>query len=101
MQSSNNNTIAVTASILIRGDIHKVFNYISDLRNDKNWRKEINMTVLSTSSPGLDCKAVESSFLSKRLPDNKLHLNCIEYKPDAIVVHRSLQSEPFQQINSR
>lgn len=93
--------ITVQSSIVIHKDIDSVFSYISDLRQDKNWRKEINETTLSTPGPALNSIATESSFLSKRVPDNKIKLQCVSYQSNNIIVHHSLPDERFSLMNSR
>ena len=101
MIKSTAKNITVSSSIIINKDVHSVFSYVADLRLDKNWRKEINDTTLSTASPELSSIATESTFLSKKVPDNKIKLKCTIYQQDDLVVHESLPDEPLYLMNSR
>jgi hypothetical protein len=78
----------------ILADSKTVFAYISNLKNDKFWRKEINKTTMTTS-PCLNAQAIEDSYLSKRTPSNILHLICIEFVENQRIVYQTLPDSKF------
>jgi hypothetical protein len=86
--------IKATGIIHILADSKSVFSYISNLENDKFWRKEINRTTMTTS-PQLDARAIEDSYLSKRTPSNILHLRCIEFVENKRIVYQTLPDSRF------
>jgi hypothetical protein len=101
MAQTNNTSVTVESSVVIERDAISVFNYVADLRLDKHWRKEINETILVSPALGLGNRVVESSFLSRRVPDNKLTLTCTEYNAGRKVVYQSVPEGAFSLMNSR
>lgn len=99
--STNTQRINVERSIVINNDIDTVFAYIANLRNDKNWRKEINETTLSTPSPQLNSVARESSFLSKKVPARIATLQCTTFTPNVSIAYTSLPTDDFYLANTR
>lgn len=99
--STNTQRINVERSIVINKDIETVFAYVANLRNDKNWRKEINDTTLSTPLPQLNSVARESSFLSKKVPARIATLQCTTFTPNESVAYTSLPTEDFYLANTR
>jgi hypothetical protein len=57
--------IIATGQIDILSQDKVVFNYISNLENDRFWRKEINSTTM-TSKPQVGVLAIEDSFLQRK-----------------------------------
>ena len=92
MAQTNTSDITIESSVLIQRDPITVFNYVSDLRLDRHWRKEINETALVSPALGLGSRVVESSFLSKRVPANKITLTSTVYSSGEKVVYQSVQS---------
>jgi uncharacterized membrane protein len=86
--------IKITHAISILVDCRTVFDYISNLENDKFWRKEINSTTVS-AKPQLNTVATESSFLSKRVPNNILTLKCTAFVENQQVVYQTLPDSVF------
>ncbi len=86
--------ILVTGFINISADHKTVFDYIANLSNDKFWRKEINSTTMNTK-PQMNALATENSYLSKRVPDNMLHLICTEFVENKKVVYQTLPDSKF------
>ena len=86
--------ILVTGFISISADHRTVFDYISNLSNDKFWRKEINSTTMN-SKPQINALAAENSYLSKRVPDNMLLLVCSEFVENKKVVYQTLPDSKF------
>ncbi|WP_435354943.1 hypothetical protein [Emticicia sp. SJ17W-69] len=86
--------IQASAKININRDIKTVFDFISNLENDKLWRKEINSTSMS-SKPQINVIATEDSFLSKRVPNQILHLKCIDFLTEKQVIYQTLENSPF------
>ncbi len=86
--------IEITGSIIISRDAKYVFNFISNLENDKLWRKEINFTEMS-AAPQLNVTATESSYLSKRAPNNILNLICTAFTKDKQIVFKTLHNSDF------
>ncbi|GGD80775.1 hypothetical protein GCM10011514_51130 [Emticicia aquatilis] len=87
-------TIKATNSIIIAKAIKSVFEFISNLENDKLWRKEINNTTMS-SKPQINALAIENSFLSKRVPNHILQLKCTEFSENKQVIYQTLPDSPF------
>jgi hypothetical protein len=86
--------IKVIATITISTDLKTVFDYISNLENDKFWRKEINDTTMATK-PQLNARATESSYLSKRAPNNILQLICTDYLENKQIVYQTIPDSKF------
>ena len=87
--------INVQGSIIVTKDISTVFDYFSDLRNDKTWRKEINATSLSTARPEAGSIVTEHSFLSKRVPDYVTVLVCTTFRQNDTAVYQTQPGNPF------
>jgi hypothetical protein len=101
MTKSKKTVIDITGTINVQKDIHTVFNYISDFRLDKNWRKEINETTIADTDTKLNNVVIEYSYLSKKVPNHKAALKCVEYIPNSIIVYQSLPENTFWLKNSR
>ncbi|MBC5992381.1 SRPBCC family protein [Pontibacter cellulosilyticus] len=101
MKSAAKNMIDVTHSIVVHQNIEQVFDYLSDLRHDKEWREEINTTTVADTIPGLNTIAVEDSFLSKRVPNYIKKLQCTEYVKNASVVYQTFPDNDFFLRSSR
>lgn len=86
--------------ILIMADHRSVFEYISDLRNDRYWRTEVNSTSME-GAPGIGTVAVESSFLSRRVPEYVAKLVCTDYIPLAKVIYETLPGNVHYLKSSR
>jgi len=86
--------IFTSDTINISTDYKTVFEYISNLENDRFWRKEINSTTMS-SKPQTGVMATENSFLSKRVPNNVLILKCIELLENKHIVYQTLSDSKF------
>ncbi|MCC2548647.1 hypothetical protein LJY25_19520 [Hymenobacter sp. BT175] len=71
-----------------------IFDYVANLENDKSWRKEINSTTMSTR-PQINALATENSYLSKRVPNNVLHLSCIAFAPNQEVIYQTVPESEF------
>jgi hypothetical protein len=87
--------IQQTGSIIISRDIETVFCYISDLRNDQEWRKEINSTSASDQPINIGHIVEEDSFLSRRVPSYRKQLICTAYIPNNRIVYQTLPGNPF------
>src|SRR6476620_555733 len=81
-------------SITINKDIETVFSFISDLRNDKFWRKEINSTT-TDGDPKLNIVAIEDSRLSKKMLNYIAKLECVEYAPNKSITYQTLPNHYF------
>lgn len=86
--------IKATGSIIISADRKTVFDFISNLENDKFWRKEINSTIM-TSLPKLYALATENSYLSKRAPNHILNLICTEFIENSQIVYETVPESDF------
>jgi hypothetical protein len=86
--------IKISGSIVISKDIKAVFNFISNLENDKLWRREVNNTTV-TGPPQINAEATESSYLSKRLPSHINQLFCSEYIVDKLIVYQTVSNDKF------
>lgn len=81
-------------TIRLPADHKKVFGYLSDLKNDRSWRKEINSTIMS-GPPQVGALATESSFLSKKVPEHTLVLKCMELEENRRIVYQTLPDSGF------
>lgn len=92
--------IKITDSTNINKPIEEVFNFISNLENDKIWRKEINHTSMN-SKPQLNARATENSFLSKRVPNHILELQCIAFEENKKIVYETVFGSKFYLKSTR
>lgn len=86
--------INITQSIQISADSKKVFTYFSNPAKDKFWRKEINNTTIN-SEPKLGAIAREDSFLSKKVPNHILELECVEFSNNKEIVYQTVPGSRF------
>jgi hypothetical protein len=86
--------IKATGTITILANSKTVFEYLSNLENDKFWRKEINATSMKTK-PQIHALATEDAFLSKRRPNNILNLICTQYSEHERVVYQTMSDSKF------
>ena len=86
--------ITATDSITIYKSSQTVFNFIADLQNDKQWRKEINGTTMQ-GTPQLGARDEEDSFLSKRTPSHVLQLVCTAFTQNQQVVYETVPQSKF------
>lgn len=94
------NLIYASGTITICTDHQTLFEYISNLENDKFWRKEINFTTMS-SLPELGVLATEDSFLSKKVPNHILSLKCIEFQNNSCIVYETSPKSKFYLKSTR
>ncbi len=92
---------AVTSNIVIRANANAVFEYVSDLRNDRHWRTEITDTKIKDEKIKLKTIAIEDSYLSKKIPNHKTILECVEFLPPKKIVYQSIPASDFLIMNSR
>lgn len=92
--------ITISGEITISNNAESTFQYISNLKNDPFWRKEINGTEM-TSLPQLHARARESSYLSKKQPANVLELECIAFIDQQKIVYQTLSTSPFYLKSTR
>lgn len=93
--------IRCNGNIIIKRDIKSVFDFISDYRNDPIWRKEINLTNISTDKMGLETLLTEDSFLSKRNSHYISYLKCTEFIPNKTVTCETTPDAKFWAKSSR
>jgi hypothetical protein len=86
--------ITVTDFVIISTDYKAVFEYIANLENDKFWRNEINSTKM-TSRPKLNALAIESSYLSKRVPNHILQLVCTDFQENSRIIYQTVPESAF------
>ncbi len=92
--------ITISQTITILADSERVFSFLADLRNDVQWRREINRTeIIGVVGPGAEAK--EYSRLSRKVPDHLRVLTCAEYLPGSRVVFRSAADDPFYLTTTR
>ena len=87
--------IGVQFEVLISRDVESVFNYFSDLRNDKFWRKEANETTINTEKIELHTIIEQGSFLSKRVPNYITFFVCTEFVPNKAMICETDQDQKF------
>lgn len=77
--------------ITIKADYRDVFNYVSDLANDKYWRDEVLLTRLE-GKKGVGNLATETSVLSTRVPFYVQQLCCTSFVEDHEITYRTFLS---------
>lgn len=85
---------AVDGAIILPVPIHEVFEFVAHPANDKIWRTEITQTRVH-GSPALGALASEKSYLSKRLPNHTLELQCKHWEPPYQVVWETVAGSPY------
>lgn len=85
---------SIKGEILIETAASKLFAFVSNLENDQLWRKEINYSQ-SNGSAQLGTLVKESSFLSKRVPENILELTCTEFILNSQITYTTLNPNSF------
>lgn len=93
--------IDVKESVIIEKNNEAVFDYFTDLRNDKKWRSEIIETTSDNSIIDLDTVFKETSFLSKKVNAYVSNLKCIEYNPHKEACFESVTENHFWAKNKR
>jgi hypothetical protein len=86
--------IKIEDSIIISRDINAVFDFISNLENDRYWRKEINSTMMK-GKPQVNTEATEDSFLSKRKPNHLSNLICKVYQENIQIVYETIPGSNY------
>ncbi|HRG59784.1 MAG TPA: hypothetical protein PK323_12565 [Bacteroidia bacterium] len=86
--------IKVKGEIIIPLEGHKVFSFIANLENDKLWRKEINYSTINGEIQ-LGTVVKESSYLSKRVPENILELICTEFNLNHLITYTTIENQAF------
>lgn len=92
--------ISANSEILIRNNYKQVFNFLANLENDIHWRKEINSSKMN-SEPQIGALVTEDSFLSKKVPNHILNLQCIEYTKDNKVIYQTVKESEFYLKSTR
>ena len=100
MTAKNKNIIEITGSVSILKNINTVFPFIADLKNDKLWRKEINNTNM-LDAPDINTLAIEDSYLSIFVQSHLLHLKCIEYKQNELIIYQTIPASQFYLKSTR
>ncbi len=93
--------INISGTINIYLSIDKTFSYLSDLRNDKEWRAEINDTIFLDNKIAVGHTVIENSFLSKKMPEYKSTLLSIECIPDCSIIYQTLPENPYYLWSNR
>lgn len=93
--------IDVSHQLVINKESRIVFDYFSDFRNDKLWRKEINKTEINTTSIEVNTKIVEHSYLSGKVPDYISTLTCTHLQPGKLVISESVSENMFWAKSTR
>ena len=96
----NVNMINQSVKIIIQSNHKRVFDYVSDLRNDKFWRAEVESTFLEGPN-GLGNIANEISFLSVRVPEYNQSLECVMYIPGREITYQTLPGNSHYLISKR
>lgn len=86
--------INTSKKVQIFSDHKTVFDYVSNLENDKFWRKEVNSTTMDCK-PQIGSVAIEDSFLSKKTPSNVLNLKCIKFIKNEKIIYQTLTDSSF------
>lgn len=86
--------------VVIRAPHGEVYKYVSDLRNDRKWRTEI----ISTSSQAdleVGSIVIESSFLSKKIPQYIRRLECTAFRQNDMILYQTLDGDPHYLKSTR
>ncbi len=84
----------ISLAIEVRRPCTEAFSFLADLRNDWQWRAEINETILA-GCIGPGAVFTEDSYLSPRMPHYTRLLVCTEYEPGNKVTYQTKAGEPF------
>ncbi len=93
--------IDITGSIIIKKELKQVFEYVSNYRNDKFWRKPINETAINTNQIEKGSLITEDIFLSSKIPHFFSNYICIEYQPYKSVIIETVIKDEFWSKNTR
>lgn len=77
--------VSVKRRVVIQAPIERVFAYVADLRNDAQWRQEINKTTLDAAAPALGVVATEDAYLSGKQPHALSRLAYMAFEPNRYV----------------
>lgn len=92
--------ISAHSEIIIQNNHQYVFNFLANLENDPQWRKEINSSKMN-SEPQIGALVIEDSCLSKKVPNHILNLQCLEYIKDHKVIYQTVQESKFYLKSTR
>lgn len=81
-----NHVIDLTQSVVINCDHRKVFDFISDYRNDVHWRDEVKETALSTEKMKQGTIITQTSYLSGKMPRYTSEAGCTVYESPEIII---------------
>lgn len=99
--SYTNNKIYLSSSIQIRKNTSDVFNFISDVRNDKLWRSEIIKTEIDTFPLLNNSSIIEYTKLSKKQPNHPLVFQIISLQPNKLFQMETIEGSPFWEVSQR
>jgi hypothetical protein len=92
--------IKIRGSILVNRSVDSVFNFFANPSNDKFWRSEINQSTLEGSLQ-LGVLISEYSHLSKKVSNNLLELQCVQFDQNKIAVFETNEKSQFYQRSER
>lgn len=91
--------IQIASAITVKKNVPEVFSFLADLRNDAQWRREIQDVFLENPKKKLATLALETSFLSHQKPKNQIMLKCIELVENNTISYESILDSAFYTDN--
>ncbi|TAG52961.1 MAG: hypothetical protein EAZ27_11575 [Cytophagales bacterium] len=86
--------IKISDTILVNNKPEKVFDFFANPSNDNLWRTEINQSILNGDLE-LGVKISEYSYLSKKIPNNLIELNCIDFDKNKLAIFETQSNSEF------
>ncbi|TAH28418.1 MAG: hypothetical protein EAZ06_10100 [Cytophagales bacterium] len=86
--------IKISGTILVNNKPEKVFDFFANPSNDNLWRTEINQSILNGDLE-LGVKISEYSYLSKKIPNNLIELNCIDFDKNKLAIFETQSNSEF------
>lgn len=88
------NRVQVKGSIILKAKIDKTYHFLSNLENDRLWRKEINITTMN-GPVALGVRAIESTYFSRRNPEHILQLECTHIEPNKEIRYTTVTESAY------
>ena len=92
--------IKITGRILVNQNIENTFDFFANPKYDSLWRKEINKSVLDGPLQ-VGVKVSEYSYLSKKVPNNLIELQCVDFEKNKIGTFETFANAKFKLKSER
>lgn len=94
IKMTNKKLIKSSGTILVHGNVERVFDFFVNPGNDNLWRTEINQSILNGALE-VGVTVSEYSYLSKKAPDNLLELQCVQYEKNKLAIFETSEDSRF------